>query len=156
MSIYTKILEIRESLPDFKKDREVDGVKIISDEQMNQALVPLLNAKKIITIPDGNIEGDHFNLSIVFVDTEDDSKFVATMAFPISHRDYHFGATATLTEKYLYKMLFKIHTGEDGLEQTLKQIRYEAFSELPPNVIMEQAALIPEAKDSVDPVSELI
>ena len=102
MSIYKKILLIRQSLPDFKKDREVDGVKIISDEQMNQALVPLLNTHGVITIPHGQIIGDTFLLEMEFVDTEDDSRCVANMSFPISSRDYHFGATATLAEKYLF------------------------------------------------------
>ena len=48
MSIYKKLAEIRKALPQFTKDQQINGVKFIGDEQLKNALLPLLNEHRVL------------------------------------------------------------------------------------------------------------
>ncbi len=132
MNIYEKILAIRKELPPFQFDRTAGDVKIISDEQMNKALVPLLDKYNIITIPHGEIIGDHFKLTVEFrslpmegipAHKDEEDRMEAHMSWPIDKRNFEFGATATLADKYLSVILFKIKADV----KIDNQVRKDAF-----------------------------
>jgi len=55
---------------------------------MNKAIVPLLDQEEIVTLPEGDIEGDRFILKITFYDTEDDSQCVAKMSLDYRQKEF--------------------------------------------------------------------
>jgi hypothetical protein len=122
MSIYSKIAEIRKALPQFRKDQEIGGIKFIGDEQLKNALLPLLNEHGVLVIPHGTADKDTFDLTLELVDLDSGDKMQTNMVFPIHERDYQFGGTITLAYKYILLILFNINTGEEnGLNRALKK-----------------------------------
>lgn len=153
MSIYAKILKIRQQLPPFTFDRMEGNVKFISDEQINTKLVPLLNAEGIDTIPHGEIIDNHYKHTIEFVDVESGERFESCISWPIDKRNFEFGSTVTLADKYVYLKLFKINTGEENgralvpINEQDKASGKEPFMTL---VTKEDEILIPDITTVVD------
>ena len=114
MSIYKKLAEIRKALPQFTKDQQINGVKFIGDEQLKNALLPLLNEHRVLVIPHASADRDTFDLTLEFVDLDSGDKIQSNMVFPIHERDYQFGGTITLTYKYILLILFNVNTGEEN------------------------------------------
>jgi hypothetical protein len=114
MSIYKKLAEIRKALPQFTKDKQIDNVRFIGDEQLKNALLPLLNEHGVLVIPHASADRDTFDLTLEFVDLDSGDKIQSNMVFPIHERDYQFGGTITLAYKYILLILFNVNTGEEN------------------------------------------